>query len=83
MTCNIRSFVFVKRWSIFCNYCIVFELQQYPWVLIIVVPPLKSRNHWYFYSDYTEVGEIEPILIYSVKNLFGGEILSSEELDTI
>lgn len=29
MTCNIQ-FVFVKRWSIFCNYRTVFELQQYP-----------------------------------------------------
>lgn len=36
MTCNIQ-FVFVKRWSIFCNYRTVFELQQYPWVLTIVV----------------------------------------------
>lgn len=57
-TCNILDFVFVKRWSIFCNYCTVFDPQQYPWVLTTAVPHRHLGNDWCFYLGYTEVEEI-------------------------
>lgn len=81
MTCNIQ-FVFVKRWSIFCNYRTVFELQQYPWVLIIVVSHQNLEIISIFTWAKSELGELEPILTYLVKESFGDKLLSSKELDT-
>lgn len=45
-------------------------MQQYPWVLTIVVPHWNLETISIFTSGYTEVEEIEPIPLYSVK-IFG------------
>lgn len=75
MTCNIQ-FVFVKRWSIFCNYRTVFELQQYPRVLTIVV----SHPNLEIISILLGLKRIRRIRANShmfSKRIFGDKLLSS------